>query len=239
MNLTFQIETDITPDEFIDVLRRSTLAERRPIDEPETIASMSILGRVAEKTAEYGTPLYVPTSKAMVMSMAQQVVKDPYSFDFLTLHDGARERDLESGLLAHIGEFLLELGLGFAFVGSQVHLEIEQQDFYLDLLFYHLHLRCFVVIDLKIGEFKPEYAGKMNFYLSAVDDQMRHREDRPSIGLLLCRAKDRLIVEYALRDMVKPIGVSTEYVVFDGILWNAAEPGIIFDPRRCCCESGV
>lgn len=140
--------------------------------------------------------------------LAQQVVKDPYSFDFLTLHDDARERDLERGLLAHIGEFLLELGVGFAFVGNQVHLEVRGQDFYLDLLFYHLRLRCFVIIDLKIGEFKPEYAGKMNFYLSAVDDQMRRHDDRPSIGLLLCRAKDRLVVEYALRDVHKPIGVA-------------------------------
>jgi len=98
--------------------------------------------------------------------------------------------------------------MGFAFVGRQVHLEVGGQDYYLDLLFYHLKLRCFVVIDLKTGEFKPEYSGKMNFYLSAVDDQMRHLDDHPSIGLLLCKEKDRLTVEYALRDVKKPIGVA-------------------------------
>jgi hypothetical protein len=103
---------------------------------------------------------------------------------------------------------MLEMGVGFAFVGRQVHLEVGGQDYYLDLLFYHLKLRCFVVIDLKTGEFKPEYSGKMNFYLSAVDDQMRHLDDHPTIGLLLCKEKDRLTVEYALRDVKKPIGVA-------------------------------
>jgi hypothetical protein len=103
---------------------------------------------------------------------------------------------------------MLEMGVGFAFVGRQVHLEVGGQDYYLDLLFYHLKLRCFVVIDLKTGEFKPEYSGKMNFYLSAVDDQMRHLDDHPTIGLLLCKEKNRLTVEYALRDVKKPIGVA-------------------------------
>jgi hypothetical protein len=100
------------------------------------------------------------------------------------------------------------LGVGFAFVGSQVHLEAGDQDFYLDLLFYHMRLRCFVVIDLKVSEFKPEYAGKMNFYLSAVDDLLRHKDDQPSIGIILCKEKNKIIVEYALRDTRKPIGVS-------------------------------
>lgn len=140
--------------------------------------------------------------------LAQQALKDPYVFDFLALDTTARERELEQGLLDHIQKFMLEMGVGFAFVGRQAHLEIGGQDYYLDLLFYHLTLRCFVVIDLKVGEFKPEYAGKMNFYLSAVDDQMRHAEDRPTIGLLLCKEKDRLTVEYALRDLKKPIGVA-------------------------------
>jgi predicted nuclease of restriction endonuclease-like (RecB) superfamily len=140
--------------------------------------------------------------------LAQQLVKDPYTFDFLTLSEEAHERDLEKGLLEHIQRFLLELGVGFAFVGSQVHLEVGGEDFYLDLLFYHLRLRAYVVIELKTGPFKPEYAGKMNFYLSAVDDRIRHPEDRPSIGIILCKTKNRLIAEYALRDAHKPIGVS-------------------------------
>ncbi len=140
--------------------------------------------------------------------LAHQVLKDPYTFDFLSLDREARERDLERGLIDHIRTFLLELGVGFAFVGSQVHLDVGDQDFYLDLLFYHLRLRCFVVIDLKMSEFKPEYAGKMNFYLSAVDDLLRHKDDQPSIGIILCKAKNKVIVEYALRDTRKPVGVS-------------------------------
>jgi len=140
--------------------------------------------------------------------LAEQTLKDPYNFDFLTLHSDAHERDLEQGLLDHIQKFLLELGVGFAFVGRQHHLEVSGQDYYLDLLFYHLRLRSYVVIDLKMKAFEPEFAGKMNFYLSAVDDQLRHADDKPSIGLLLCKERDRLTVEYALRDLKKPIGVA-------------------------------
>lgn len=140
--------------------------------------------------------------------LAEQTLKDPYNFDFLTLGSEARERELELGLLDHIQKFLLELGVGFAFVGRQFHLEIGGQDYYLDLLFYHLRLRCYVVIDLKMKAFEPEFAGKMNFYLSAVDDQLRHADDQPSIGLLLCKERDNLTVEYALRDLKKPIGVA-------------------------------
>ena len=140
--------------------------------------------------------------------LARQLLKDPYNFDFLGLGIDAQERDLEKGLLLHVRDFLLELGVGFAFVGSQYHLSIADQDYYLDMLFYHLKLRCFVVIDLKIGEFKPEDAGKMNFYLSALDDILRHPNDQPSIGLILCKSKNQVIVEYTLRDMRKPIGVS-------------------------------
>jgi len=140
--------------------------------------------------------------------LAQQVLKDPYNFDFLTLRGDAYERELEKGLLDHIQKFLLELGVGFAFVGRQVHLEVDGEDYYLDLLLYHLRLRCYVVIELKREIFKPEFAGKMNFYLSAVDDRMRHPDDQPSIGLLLCKVQNRLTVEYALRDVRKPIGVA-------------------------------
>ena len=140
--------------------------------------------------------------------LAQQTIKDPYIFDFLTLAADAQERDLELGLLEHVQKFLLELGVGFAFVGRQVHLQVAGEDYYIDLLFYHLRLRCYVVIDLKMEAFQPEFAGKMNFYLSAVDDQMRHRADEPSIGLLLCRERNHITVEYALRDLRKPIGVA-------------------------------
>ncbi len=141
--------------------------------------------------------------------LAKAVLKDPYTFDFLTLGLAAHERDLERGLVEQVQKLLLELGAGFAFVGRQVHVEVGDEDFYLDLLFYHLRLRCFVVVDLKMEPFEPEFAGKMNFYLSVVDDQMRHRDDAPTIGLLLCKdAKNRLKVEYALRDVKKPIGVA-------------------------------
>ncbi|MEP6621666.1 MAG: PDDEXK nuclease domain-containing protein [bacterium] len=140
--------------------------------------------------------------------LAQSITKDPYLFDFLALRDDTNERTVEAGLVAHVEKFLLEMGAGFALVGRQVHLDVGDQDFYLDLLFYHLKLRCFIVIDLKAREFTPEAAGKMNFYLSAVDDLFRHPGDEPSIGLILCRSKNRVIAEYALRDMTKPIGVS-------------------------------
>lgn len=141
-------------------------------------------------------------------AIAQGLLKDPYLFDFLTLEEPFHERELETGLLLHIQKFLLELGRGFAFVGRQYKIEISDRDFYLDLLFYHLHLRCFVVVDLKKGEFKPEYAGKMNFYCSAVDDLLRHEHDAPTIGLILCQTKDRVFAEYALRDVHKPIGLA-------------------------------
>ncbi len=141
--------------------------------------------------------------------LAQQLLKDPYNFDFLTMQEAAQERDLERALLAHIREFLLELGVGFTFVGSQYRLQVGNQDFFIDLLFYHLQLRCFVVIDLKVDEFQPEFAGKMNFYLSAVDDLLRHAQDQPSIGIILCKTKDKVVAEYALRDVHKPMGVAT------------------------------
>lgn len=141
--------------------------------------------------------------------LVQQTLKDPYLFDFLTLETGFHERELETGLIAHLEKFLLELGQGFAFVGRQYHLDIGDRDFYIDLLFYHLKLRCYVVIDLKRGDFKPEYAGKMNFYCSVVDDQLRHETDKPTIGLILCQQPDRVLAEYALRGIDKPIGVSS------------------------------
>ena len=140
--------------------------------------------------------------------IAGQLLKDPYLFDFLTLEEPFHERELEVGLITHIQKFLLELGRGFAFVGRQYRLEVGEKEFYLDLLFYHLHLRCFVAIDLKKGDFKPEYAGKMNFYCSVVDEKLRHESDEATIGLILCQTKDHILAEYALRDIHKPIGVA-------------------------------
>jgi predicted nuclease of restriction endonuclease-like (RecB) superfamily len=162
-----------------------------------------LFARQGKAVTNFEARLPIPQS-----DLAQQSLKDPYLFDFLTLHDDAVERDLEQGLIDHIQRFLLELGAGFAFVGRQVHLAVGGDDFYIDLLFYHLKLRCFVVIDLKMRKFSPEDAGKMNFYLSAVDSQMRHADDAPAIGLILCKARDRITAEYALRDIVKPIGVA-------------------------------
>ncbi len=140
--------------------------------------------------------------------MAGQVFKDPYVFDFIGTADPRREREIEQALVDHIQRFLLELGTGFAFVGRQVLLEVGDQDFYVDLLFYHLKLRCYVAIELKAVPFKPEFVGKLNMYLSAVDDLLRHPDDKPTIGLLLAKQKNRLLVEYALRDNNKPIGVA-------------------------------
>lgn len=140
--------------------------------------------------------------------LVQQTLKDPYIFDFLTLAEPFHERELETNLLRLLERFLLELGQGFAFVGRQHLLKVGDGEFFIDLLFYHLKLRCFVVIDLKKGAFKPEHAGKMNFYLSVIDDQLRHEGDAPSIGLILCQDRDQVIAEYALRGVEKPIGVS-------------------------------
>lgn len=148
------------------------------------------------------------TLPAEQSELAQQILKDPYTFDFLALGPEMLERDLERGLIEHLRLLILELGKGFAFVGSQYHLEVAGQDYYLDLLFYHLRLRCYVVIELKIEDFKPEFAGKMNFYLSAVDDQLRHPDDKPTIGIILCKGRNEVIVEYALRDSTKPMGVA-------------------------------
>ena len=141
--------------------------------------------------------------------MAEQVLRDPYNFDFLTLANDFKERELERGLLIHLRDLLLELGRGFAFVGSQVPLPVGDQTFYLDLLFYHVHLHCYFVVELKTGAFEPEYAGKLNFYLSAVDGLMKSDRDDPTIGLLLCESHSEEIVEFSFKDLHKPIGVST------------------------------
>jgi predicted nuclease of restriction endonuclease-like (RecB) superfamily len=155
------------------------------------------------KSSNFARTLPPPQS-----DLVAHLQKDPYIFDFVTLGPDARERDLERSLINKIREFLLELGQGFAFLGSQYPLEVGGQDFYLDLLFYHHRLRCLVTIDLKMDEFKPEFAGKMNFYLTALDKQVRHADDQPSVGIILCKSKNSTLVEYALHDMNKPIGVS-------------------------------
>jgi predicted nuclease of restriction endonuclease-like (RecB) superfamily len=148
------------------------------------------------------------TLPGLQSDLAREILKDPYNFDFLSLGAEARERDLHRGLLLHLRDFLLEMGAGFAFVGSQQRLEVGGEDFFLDLLFYHFRLRCFVVVDLKMAEFRPSDAGQLNFYLSAVDDLLRHPDDRPTIGIVLCKGRNRVVAEYALRDITKPIGVA-------------------------------
>ena len=172
----------------------------------ETLASMIKRHahlRQGKAVTNFAVRLPLPQSE-----LAAEALKDPYIFDFLTLQEPFHERELETGLVRHIEKFLLELGQGFAFAGRQYHLNVGEDDFYIDLLFYHLRLRCFVVIDLKRGKFKPEFAGKMNFYCSVVDDVLKHTTDQPTIGLILCQTKDRIVAEYALRDINKPIGVA-------------------------------
>lgn len=148
------------------------------------------------------------TLSSSTSDLAQATLKDPYIFDFLTIGDAAQEREIEKALIDHIQKFLLELGAGFAYIGRQVHLEVSQKDYYLDLLFYHTKLHCYIVIELKAGEFQPEYVGKLNFYLSAVDDLIKSPVDGPTIGILLCKTKEKVIAEYALKDISKPMGIS-------------------------------
>ena len=151
---------------------------------------------------------FTRTLPAPQSELAQQVVKDPYIFEFLTLAEEAKEHDLERALIDHLRDFLLELGVGFAFVGSQYPLEVGGQEFRIDLLFYHLRLRAFIALELKREEFKPEFSGKMSFCLSAIDDLLRHPDDQASIGMILCKSKNKIVAEYALRDLGKPVGVS-------------------------------
>jgi len=172
------------------------------------VLSLQITSRLYERqgaaSTNFGAAL--PASQS---DLAANLLKDPYNFDFLGLGKEAHEREIEGALIAHLRQFLLELGVGFAFLGSQYHLEVCGEDFYLDLLFYHVRLHCYVVIELKAGRFQPEHAGKLNFYLSVVDDLLRTEGDAPSIGILLCQEKNQVLVEYALRDLSKPLGVSS------------------------------
>ena len=148
--------------------------------------------------------------------LARESLKDPYRFDFLSIAGDANEREIEAGLVEHMTRFLLELGAGFAFVGRQVHVEVGGEDFYIDLLFYHLKLHAYVVVELKAGDFKPEHTGKLGFYLTTVDEQVKAPEDGPTIGLLLCKGKNRVVAEYALRDTNRPIGVA-EYQLIESL----------------------
>ena len=160
--------------------------------------------REGQAISNFASTLPAPQSE-----LAAQVLKDPYIFDFLSLTPEHTERELERALLDHITQFLLELGTGFAYIGRQVPLQVGEREFFPDLLFYHARLHCYVVVELKTVDFEPEFAGKLNFYLKAVDEQMRGAGDAPTIGLLLCKSKDRLVAEYALSDMHKPLGVAS------------------------------
>lgn len=162
---------------------------------------------LADKVSNFERRLPSPQSE-----LAIQTMKDPYVFDFIPFREDMLERDIEQALVRDVTKLLLELGTGFAFLGNQYHLNVGGDDFYIDLLFYNLNLRCYVVIELKTGDFKPEYAGQLNFYLSAVDGILKKENDNPSIGLLLCKSKNDLVAEYSLKDISKPIGVS-EYTV--------------------------
>ena len=164
---------------------------------------------ITQKTSNFDVRLDPPLN-----SLAEQTLKDPYIFDFVEYREGMIENEIGRELVKNITKLLLELGTGFAYVGNQYHIVVENEDFYIDLLFYNLKLRCYVVVELKRGDFIPEYAGKLNFYISAVDDLLKTELDNPTIGILLCKNKRGMIAEYALRDIVKPIGVS-EYKLFD------------------------
>ncbi len=160
--------------------------------------------RQGQATTNFAATLPAPQS-----DLAQQLIKDPYSFDFLTLTKEAKERDIENALIEHIQEFLLELGAGFAFVGRQVPLEVDDETYRIDLLFYHVRLHCYFIIELKAGKFKPEYVGQLNFYINAVDDMLAGEGDNPTVGLILCKEKSKVTAEYALRNISTPMGVSS------------------------------
>ncbi|MER2526650.1 MAG: DUF1016 domain-containing protein, partial [Candidatus Competibacter denitrificans] len=171
------------------------------------ILVMQIETRLLERSGKAITNFTASLPKPQ-SDLARESLKDPYRFDFLGLTDRAQEREIENALVQHVTEFLLELGAGFAFVGRQVLLNVGGDEFFIDLLFYHLKLRCYVVIELKGGKFKPEHLGQLSFYLTAVDAQIKHPQDSPTIGLLLCKSKNKVVAEYALRDNTQPIGVA-------------------------------
>ncbi|MCB2021551.1 MAG: DUF1016 family protein [Burkholderiaceae bacterium] len=173
---------------------------------------MQIETRLLERSGQAVTN-FPATLPAPQSDLARESIKDPYRFDFLGLSDEAQEREIEHALVRHVTDFLLELGAGFAFVGRQVLLDVAGDEFFIDLLFYHLKLRCYVVIELKGGKFKPEHLGQLSFYLTAVDEQVKHPQDGPTIGLLLCKSRNKVVAEYALRNMNKPLGVADYQLV--------------------------
>lgn len=179
------------------------------------ILVMQIESRLLERsgTAVTNFELNLPKPQS---DLARECLKDPYRFDFLGLTEESQEREIEKALVKHVTDFLLELGAGFAFVGRQVLLDVAGEEFFIDLLFYHLKLRCYVVIELKAGKFKPEHLGQLSFYLTAVDAQVKHPQDGPTIGLLLCKSKNKVVAEYALRDNARPMGVA-EYQLVESL----------------------
>ena len=179
------------------------------------ILVMQIESRLLERsgTAVTNFALTLPKPES---DLARESLKDPYRFDFLGLGEEAQEREIETALVKHVTDFLLELGAGFAFVGRQVLLDVGGEEFFIDLLFYHLKLRCYVVIELKAGKFKPEHLGQLSFYLTAVDAQIKHPDDGPTIGLLLCKTKNKVVAEYALRGKDQPLGVA-EYQLVESL----------------------
>ena len=179
------------------------------------ILGMQIETRLLERSGKAVTNFEFSLPKPQ-SDLARQSLKDPYRFDFLGLTDKAQEREIENALVKHVTEFLLELGAGFAFVGRQVLLDVGGDEFFIDLLFYHLKLRCYVVIELKAGKFKPEHLGQLGFYLTAVDAQIKHPQDGPTIGLLLCRSQNKVVAEYALRNNAQPLGVA-EYQLLESL----------------------
>jgi len=183
-----------------------------------TVLGFQIESRLFERQGKAITNFQLTLPKHQ-SDLANETLKDPYKFDFLNLTEKIQERDIEDQLVNHITQFLLELGTGFAFIGRQYLLKVGENEYKIDLLFYHIRLRCFIVVELKSGVFKPEFTGKMSFYLSAVDDLLRKENDNPTIGLLLCKSKDKVEAEYALRGISQPIGVA-EYELSKAIPVN-------------------
>ena len=179
------------------------------------ILVMQIETRLLERSGQAVSnfPMTLPKPQS---DLARESLKDPYRFDFLGLTDEAQEREIEAALVKHVTEFLLELGAGFAFVGRQVLLDVGGDEFFIDLLFYHLKLRCYVVIELKGGKFKPKHLGQLGFYMTAVDRQIKHEQDNPTIGLLLCKSKNKVVAEYALGDKSQPMGIA-EYKMLESL----------------------
>jgi predicted nuclease of restriction endonuclease-like (RecB) superfamily len=179
------------------------------------ILVMQIETRLLERSGKAVSNFEVSLPKPQ-SDLARESLKDPYRFDFLGLTDEAQEREIENALVKHVTDFLLELGAGFAFVGRQVLLDVGGDEFFIDLLFYHLKLRCYVVVELKGGKFKPEHLGQLGFYLTAVDRQVKNEHDNPTIGLLLCKSKNKVVAEYALGDKTQPMGIA-EYKLLESL----------------------